>query len=186
MPGSGGYEYYFPLSYNHLRNRLRMLHKEIPRLQWPFSNSIYTACTFNLGPTTATFAHLDHTNYPSTPCSIQSLGKFNPALGGHLILFDLGIFVQFPANCTALISSASLRHGNTPIQPNETRYSFTQYVVGSLIRWVTHGGPVCGLTNKERVENEERMDEGWKAQAARFSHWLDLDEHRLQVHKAEV
>ncbi|KAI0258465.1 hypothetical protein BC834DRAFT_812782, partial [Gloeopeniophorella convolvens] len=142
---SEGLASYFPLAFDHMREGLLRLKQQAasggtPPLDMPFSNSAYPTATANLGPSTACFEHRDSTNYPGIACAITPLGSFDPATGGHLILFDLRLYVRLPAGTTALISSAGLRHGNTPIGPRERRYSFTQYCVGGLLRWAAHGG----------------------------------------------
>ncbi|KAI0028433.1 hypothetical protein K488DRAFT_58616, partial [Vararia minispora EC-137] len=67
---SEGFAYYFPHSYHHVCTHLRSLHGMLPYLRWPFTNSIYTGATFNLGSVAVTLEHNDHTNYPTIPCSI--------------------------------------------------------------------------------------------------------------------
>jgi hypothetical protein len=59
--------------------------------------------------------------------------------GGHLILWDLGLVINFPSGSTVLIPSSVIRHSNTDIQEGETHYSFTQYAAGGLFRWVYNG-----------------------------------------------
>jgi hypothetical protein len=108
-------------------------------LQWNFQKSIFPAATFNFGPQTVTYEHTDSGNFASGMCGITALGEYNPVTGGHLILFDLGLIIQFPPGSTILIPSAILRHGNIPIHPGETRLSFTQYFAGGLVRWAAYG-----------------------------------------------
>ena len=57
----------------------------------------------------------------------------------HLILWECGLVVEFLPGASIIIPSAAISHSNLPIQPHETWYSFTQYVTGSLFRWVEHG-----------------------------------------------
>lgn len=38
-----------------------------------------------------------------------------------------------------MLPSSTLRHGNTPIQTGESRYSIAQYCAGGLFRWVKYG-----------------------------------------------
>ncbi|KAN0111296.1 hypothetical protein V8E52_008671, partial [Russula decolorans] len=95
--------------------------------------------SFNLGQQTASFPHLDEKNLAQSWCSITLLGDFSPDLGGHLVLWDFGLIVHFPAGSTALIPSALLVHSNTPIQLGETRRSIVQYAARGLFRWVRSG-----------------------------------------------
>jgi hypothetical protein len=92
--------------------------------------------TFNCGPATVTREHRDSNNLAHGICAIFSGGNFDHTKGGHIILFDLQLVVQFPSGSTALIPSASLAHGNVPIQEGEMRVSFTQYCAGGIMRAV--------------------------------------------------
>lgn len=56
-----------------------------------------------------------------------------------MVLKELKLFVQFPPGSTALIPSALVTHGNTPVAKGEVRLSFTQFCPGGLIRWVDNG-----------------------------------------------
>ncbi|KAF7304234.1 hypothetical protein HMN09_00824400 [Mycena chlorophos] len=57
-------------------------------------------------------------------------------LGGHLILWDLKLVIEFPAGALILIPSATLAHSNIPVQNDETRTSFTQFTAGGVFRYV--------------------------------------------------
>ncbi|KAJ7177338.1 hypothetical protein C8R43DRAFT_1084605 [Mycena crocata] len=105
----------------------------------PLVVTVFAACTFNFGPNTVTLPHVDAANLAWGWCCITALGKFNPDLGGHLILWDLRLVIRFPPGSTIFIPSALLRHSNVAIQQGETRYSFTQYTAGGLFRWVNNG-----------------------------------------------
>ncbi|KAL0563494.1 hypothetical protein V5O48_018575, partial [Marasmius crinis-equi] len=65
--------------------------------------------------------------------------KYDHTKGGHLVLWDLRMVIEFPPGTTIFIPSAVLCHLNTSIQEGETRYSFTMYSAGGLFRWVEHG-----------------------------------------------
>lgn len=69
-------------------------------------------------------------------CARLTLGEFDHTKGGHLILWDAKLIIEFPAGSTIFIPSATLRHSNTPIQDGERRSSFTQYTAGGVFRWV--------------------------------------------------
>lgn len=69
-------------------------------------------------------------------CAIQALGNFDPAEGGHLVLSDLKLVIEFPAGSTVLIPSATLTHSNVPVKKGEQRASFTQFCPGGLLRYV--------------------------------------------------
>lgn len=100
---------------------------------------VFPCRSFNIGEQTVSTPHRDEKNLAQSWCSITPLGEFNPDLGGHFVLWDFGLVIRFPAGSTILIPSALLLHSNTPIQPNETRYSTVQYAAGGLSRWVENG-----------------------------------------------
>lgn len=78
-------------------------------------------------------------NCPFGWCAIQALGHFDHTKGGHLVLEDLKMIIEFPHGSCFLIPSATVKHGNTPVQPGETRLSFTQFTAGSIFRYVDNG-----------------------------------------------
>ena len=138
----------------------------------------------NVGPQSVSFVHADGSDYPGLPGSIHPFGTFDADFGGHLIAFDFGFFVRFPSGSLALLSSSGLRHGNTPIREFETRYSFTQYVSGHLVRWITHGCRAAGSI--DRIEQEKlnlEGGEGWLAQRARLSNFFRLDRDRKAAYE---
>ena len=107
--------------------------------QRPFQESVFPAVTFNLGPKVETVEHFDSKNKAEGWLSVTALGNFNPRTGGHLILRDLGLVVEFPAGSTILFPSAIIRHGNVPVGPHERRASFTQFAAGGLFRYADYG-----------------------------------------------
>jgi hypothetical protein len=55
-------------------------------------------------------------------------------MGGHLVLWDFGLVIEFPP-----IPSAFLRHSNTSVCEGESQYSIIQYAAGGLFCWMYHG-----------------------------------------------
>ncbi|KAG6848471.1 hypothetical protein H0H93_016713 [Arthromyces matolae] len=108
-------------------------------LQRAWLGCVFAATIFNLGPQTVTYQHKDHGNLPFGWCAVTALGSYDFTRGGHIILWDLGLVVEFPPSSSMFLPSATLEHSNTGIQPDETRYSITQYTAGALFRWVEHG-----------------------------------------------
>lgn len=105
-----------------------------------FAGSIFACASMNFGPRVRSFMHRDPLNLPFGWCAITALGDFDPTKGGHLILWDLKLAVEFPPASTILIPSATLTHSNTAIcGSHESRLSFTQYSAGGLFRWVDNG-----------------------------------------------
>ncbi|KAL6297769.1 hypothetical protein BKA93DRAFT_831261 [Sparassis latifolia] len=137
--GSSVFAAFAPKAFNHAAACLEKLYSSKLSLHRNFPNSIYPAATFNIGLHAVCFDHADDQNSPETWCAITALGSFNPKRGGHLVLFDLKLVIEFPPGSTILIPSALLRHGNLPIHGGECRQSFAQYCTGSLLRWVDYG-----------------------------------------------
>lgn len=169
-----------PRAWRYMNDVLRALIHHDPRLRRPFANSAYPAFAINYGPRTVCADHRDHGNAPGVPCSITALGEFDHQQGGHLVLFDLKLMIQFPSGSTILIPSGSLRHGNTDIGLNETRTSFTQFCPGALLRYYEYG-----FRNKNQIPEEDKAmvmgdhDANWSKVLARFSLDASLHQDRM-------
>ncbi|KAL1739527.1 hypothetical protein HDZ31DRAFT_49244, partial [Schizophyllum fasciatum] len=72
-------------------------------------------------------------------CSITALGRFDPDLGGHIVIREFKTVVRFPPGSSIAIPSAIVTHYNTGIAKGETRFSVTQYTSGAIFRFVEHG-----------------------------------------------
>ncbi|VDC04612.1 unnamed protein product [Peniophora sp. CBMAI 1063] len=179
------FAYWAPRAHRHVRRQLKTLHEKTG-LRPPFPRSVYPTACANCGPCTVCKAHRDKTNYPSCPCCVTALGKFDPKKGGHMALPDLGIYVRFPPGASCLLSSAAMTHGNLSIQPGETRSSFTQYCVGGLMRAIAYDMRLAKhLSDEERALMDEAAGEGWDAQYARFSKVWEVDEDRAWVREQD-
>jgi hypothetical protein len=111
------------------------IYAQQPELIRNFACSIFPASTFNFGYRTLTRIHLDSANRAGGMCAIQSLGRFDHTKGGHLVIPDLKLLIEFPPGALILMPSSILRHGNTALSPGERRMSMTQYMAGGLHRW---------------------------------------------------
>ncbi|KAF9030916.1 hypothetical protein BJ165DRAFT_1535577 [Panaeolus papilionaceus] len=125
-----------PQLYKYYEDTSAAIYRKYPNLERPFPRSVFSATTYNMGPCTVCFPHTDLANLAYGWCAIVALGDYDPTLGGHLVLWDCKIVVEFPPGSLVLIPSAVIAHSNTPIQPHEHRYSFTQYTAGAIFRWV--------------------------------------------------
>ena len=130
--------------------------------------------SFNLGEQITTFSHRDEKNLAQGWCSVTALGRFNPDLGGHLVLWDFGLAIRFPPGSTILIPSALFIHSNTSIQPGETRNSIVQYAAGGLFRWVERGFMsekdwLAQATEEDLLKDEEKRDRCWADAANMFT-----------------
>ena len=121
--------------------------------------------SINFGLATWCYQHKDWGNLPFGVCIITSAGKIDSTCGSHLILWECGLVIEFPAGASIIIPSAVISHSNLPIQPHETRYSFTQYAASGLFRWVEHGfqkegSYTKGLSAAEQVRRAACKDFG--------------------------
>jgi hypothetical protein len=175
----------FPRVFMHHRRQIGSLLKRLD-LEVPFNNSVYTSATLNVGPRTACWLHNDSTNYPGLPCAVTAFGAFDPDKSGHLIAWNVGVVVRFPQLSTVLLSSSSVMHGNTAISSSEQRFSFTQYVQGSLYRSMAYSLQPATLINDEEKEKlDSEAEEGWEMQLARIGTLGDLEENRRELLKEE-
>ncbi|RXW13449.1 hypothetical protein EST38_g12404 [Candolleomyces aberdarensis] len=118
MPAS--FKTWSPKVYEEIENKLEQLYDHSPFLSPPFECCILPCAAFNFGPQVC----------------CKALGTFDPEQGGHLVIEELKIFIQFPPGANILIPSALLKHGNTPVGEGEVRLSFTVFCPGGLVRWV--------------------------------------------------
>ena len=125
-----------PKLYQYYAEKLGQLYARDPCLTRIFPNSIFLATSYNLGPRTACFKHTDFANLPFGLCSITALGSYDPSKGGHLVLWQCKLVVEFPPGSTILIASGIVAHSNVPVEANETRYSVAHYSAGALFHWV--------------------------------------------------
>ncbi|KAJ7066667.1 hypothetical protein C8F01DRAFT_981538 [Mycena amicta] len=146
---AGGLHDYYARTMKDLHSHLRHLPRFLPA-----ALSVFASVTLNLGPQTATLPHIDLLNLAWGLCFITALGVFDPLLGGHLVLWDLKLIIEFPPGSTIAIPSALLRHSNTSLQAGEIRYSVTQFSAGGLFRYVENGfqlqeSAMAGMTTDE-------------------------------------
>ncbi|KAJ6514875.1 hypothetical protein C8R47DRAFT_1063654 [Mycena vitilis] len=169
---------YAPKLHEHYRSTMEALHQHLPHLPRNYDEftSVFAAATFNFGPFTVTFPHLDFANLAWGWCAITALGRFDPDKGGHLILWDLHLVIRFPPGCSILIPSAILRHSNVSIQQGETRYSFTQYTAAGIFRYVYNGfrtdkSMKTGLSKAEKARRARDREARWAEGVKMYSKW---------------
>lgn len=177
---SDAFNLFAPRLYTHYTTELGKLFSSNPGLRRNFSKGPWPAATINFGPFTITFSHTDPGNLAFGWCSITSLGPFDPRRGGHLILWDLNLIIDFPPGSTVLIPSAVVRHSNTTIQAGERRYSFTQYAAGGLFRYVKNGlrsdkAFMANATTEELMQREVDRQQRWKDGLGLFSKLSEFD-----------
>ncbi|KJA13139.1 hypothetical protein HYPSUDRAFT_151906, partial [Hypholoma sublateritium FD-334 SS-4] len=161
-----------PKLHNYYAENFDALLHSHPNLERNFDNSIWAAAAFNFGPRTCSLKHRDFANLPFGWCSITALGDFDPTKGGHLVLWDLKLVIEFPPGSTILLPSAAIAHSNTAIRRRETRCSFTKFTAGGLFRWTAHEGQRD--TDYFRGMSKEDMDRVASENAARCKFGLSL------------
>lgn len=154
---SSAFATWYPKLHHYYDDHFNPLLSRHPDLRRNFKNSVWATVAFNFGPATVTAKHRDFANIPFGICSVTALGTFNPKKGGHMILWELKVVIEFPPGSTILLPSAVISHSNTPIRKHERRCSFTQYTPGGLIRWAEHGFQsetnfVAGLSQEQKKE----------------------------------
>ncbi|KAI0696222.1 hypothetical protein C8T65DRAFT_710654 [Cerioporus squamosus] len=145
------------------------LRREHPGLHFNFNRNVFAAATFNLGPRSVARVHTDDKNYAPGWCAIMALGDFDPKKGGHMVLWELKLVIEFPPGSVMYIPSAILSHSNTTIGEGEKRMSFTQFTAGGLFRWVD-----CGLQTQKTFfanggQHEKTGTQRWTEAIGRYS-----------------
>jgi hypothetical protein len=102
------------------------------------------------------------------------MGDYNSKKGRHIILWELGIFIEFPHSTTIAIPSAVITHFNLPLAKHEHRVSFTQYCSGALLQWVN---------NRGKIDNEITKKELATAKAARKAHFNSMMKYFTTIDK---
>jgi hypothetical protein len=168
----GSFANWAPRLYEYCKTGLDKILGHYTSLKKNFPLSNWAAATFNLGPKTECFPHEDYGNLVFGWCSITALGRFNPKKGGHIILWNLGLVIEFPPGSSALIPSSIVRHSNVPICENEFRMSFTQFSAGGIFRWVDQGfKKQRSYLSSLKKKCKEKVEE---AASARFEMGLGL------------
>ncbi|KAJ7211120.1 hypothetical protein B0H12DRAFT_1079600 [Mycena haematopus] len=154
--------------YRECDTKLRHAH---PHLRRPFVGSVFFCAAFNFGGNVWTFKHRDILNLAFGWCAVQALGNFDATKGGHLVLWDLKLVVEFPAGALILLPSATIAHSNVPVQEGDERISFTQFSAGGIFRYVDNG---CQTVNQLAENNPEEYDRLMDLKAARWEKGLGL------------
>ncbi|KXN84301.1 hypothetical protein AN958_12427, partial [Leucoagaricus sp. SymC.cos] len=129
-------------------------------------------------PRVCTVPHQDCNNLAFGWCVVIALGDFDPEEGGHFVLHDLGIVIEFPPGACLLIPSACLWHSNIPIRKNDTRASITFYAAGNLFRFIDNefqNEPDLAKMNADLYQQrQEEKDTHWRKGLELYSKINDL------------
>ncbi|KAJ6593719.1 hypothetical protein B0H19DRAFT_920130, partial [Mycena capillaripes] len=168
---SAAFAMWAPRLYNYYREHDRKLRQRFNFLRRIFPKSVFFCATFNFGPNVWTFKHRDVLNLPFGWCAIQALGPFDPTKGGHLVLWDLMLVIEFPPGALALIPSATLSHSNVPVQAGDERVSFTQFSAGGIFRYVDNG---CRTEAELAAEDPAEYERMMELKSSRWQMGVDL------------
>lgn len=141
-------ETYAPALWNFKLSILNLLELGNKGIKRHYKNHPLAGMTFNFGPKTCTLPHKDLKNLSWGWCSVTSLGNYDPTKGGHLVLWDLRMIVEFPPYSTIFLPSAIVMHSNTGVREDETRLTLTQYCSAGLFSWVAYGNGPKGKLKK--------------------------------------
>jgi len=126
-----------------------------------FPDSPFCSFTANMGPQTVCIGHRDFWNLAHGTCPIGVLGPFNHRTGGHIILHEPKLIIEFRRGDVMFIPSAAVTHENVPIADGEMRYSFTMYTAGGLFRYAW-----CGMRTLKDIQEKEEFEELYRSYLA--------------------
>ncbi|KAF9013668.1 hypothetical protein BDZ89DRAFT_1222858 [Hymenopellis radicata] len=181
---------YQPEIHSACMESLRVLVAALPHLEEPFGGGMpdrfWGGRTVNRGDSAqqarqgVTWPHTDQGNLAWAWCAVTALGNFDPKLGGHLILWDLGLVIEFPPGATILLPSALLTHSNVAIQQGEERDSVVHFTAGGLFRYVDNGCKTDKvfmaedykqMSDEQRAEWHQKRQDRWKNALAKMTKW---------------
>ncbi|KAJ6546007.1 hypothetical protein DFH09DRAFT_927467 [Mycena vulgaris] len=162
---------FVPVDYKINLLRLLSLHKSHPDLRHPFAHSAFFCATFNFGRNVWMFKHRDVLNLVFGWCVIQALSHFDPRKGGHLVLWDLKLVIEFPPGTLILLPSVTIAHSNVPVQDTEERVSFTQFSASGIFRYFDNG---CQTVNQLAENNPKEYDHLTVLKTAHWEEGLKL------------
>ncbi|KAH9476947.1 hypothetical protein JR316_0010863 [Psilocybe cubensis] len=167
---SSAFATWAPRTYNYYKRHLDKLFTRMPHLPRIFPKCIFPAMSTNISKA-QTVRHRDLKNCPFGWCAVQSLGRFDPKQGGHLVVWEIGLAIEFPPGSTILLPSATLSHSNTKIAENEERTSLTYYCHGGLFQWVDYD---FQTEQDLRTNNPMLFEKIWRDRPKRWALGLSL------------
>lgn len=134
----GAFAQYCPLLYKYYRDTMRALFSHELHLDRVGESTVYPAIIFDFGPD-ITLAHRHFNGLAQGMCSILAGGNYDYKLGGHLVLWDLALVIQFPPGSCVILSSM-IDFNTVRVHFGETRTCITQYAAAGLFQFVQYGG----------------------------------------------
>ncbi|KIO17042.1 hypothetical protein M407DRAFT_85360, partial [Tulasnella calospora MUT 4182] len=143
-----------------------------PMLHMISQNLPFSSIAANFGPATICRWHRDALNLVFGWCVVWALGNYDSKYGGHLILWEPRLIVEFAPGDIILLPSACITHANIPICKGETRYSVTWFSAGGLFRYRAYGfrsegekkaqDPAGFQKHQSASAGEKQWMEGWE------------------------
>ncbi|KAF8157509.1 hypothetical protein BJ912DRAFT_1070230 [Pholiota molesta] len=155
-----------PKLYTYYVDHMRPLYEADTALKPVFRSCIFSAATYNFGPQTVCYKHRDFANLTFGWCAVWALGTFDPTEGGHLILWDCHLVVEFPPGSLILLASALISHSNTSIASTSAgtpsrSTPLVLYSVGVKLLYESGGlllPAFAGAVGGRRAEESAKMD----------------------------
>ncbi|THV07169.1 hypothetical protein K435DRAFT_960104 [Dendrothele bispora CBS 962.96] len=148
---------YFPKLHQLYKRVLETIIADDPSLKRNFPNSQLAGIRYNF-KNAVDVPHRDFSNLFFGQCGIFACGNYNYKKGGHIVLWDLGLVIEFPPGTVVFIPDALLLYSTTKILTTETRSSMMLYSAAALFRWVHNGG----MTDRQFRENaSDELKKEW-------------------------
>lgn len=145
----------------------------------------FAAVTVNMGPTTVCDPHIDGRDLVWGWCMVFALGSFNSKHGGHLVLHEAKLIIEFGPGDIVFFPSGCVTHENIPIGAEEERYSITFYSAGDLFRYRDMGfRTVVSVNRHEYQAYEAGGDKRWEDGCSRYLTKAQVLE-RVKAHKPQ-
>ena len=171
---------------------LYMVHGD--ELRRPVRNSVFPAISVNFPPdgldghrSVVCEPHKDSGNLADGFCWVLAGGDFDSKKGGHLVLHELNLVIEFPAGASIFFPSSVISHSNTAVSGGESRWSITQFAAGGLFRWVEYGYHTMKMLEKKHKRIAARIKDDrphlWRAGLGLFSSVSSLAKDRDEMRR---
>ncbi|KAJ3980561.1 hypothetical protein F5890DRAFT_1419370 [Lentinula detonsa] len=157
---------YFPRLHSLYTNVLSDLCQDNPSLQRNWQDCCFASSSLNFSHAVTTRHHDAH-NLLFGECAVWNGGSFDYKKGGHLVIWDLKLVIEFPPGCIAFLPSAMFAHSNTSISKQDKRHSMTFFSASGLFRWrhnnyMSDKDFMAGASRAERQSWDEHRDNLWQ------------------------
>ncbi|KAJ3552345.1 hypothetical protein NP233_g12904 [Leucocoprinus birnbaumii] len=127
-----------PRLYGYIKDHMQRLqrHPDYTGLRWNDPHGAMSGKTRNFPWCVATVPHRDVMNMAFAWCGVVAIGPYNAIYGGHFVIHNMKLAIQFPHGALILIPSAFLWHSNVPVRHEDHRASVTFYTSGGLYRFI--------------------------------------------------